>query len=229
MSTPAIYGLKKNGIIKSSYCHAEGWLNSLGKNILSEFKNYGENYFSSLYDRIIIVDSEEKPTKKEIENSGMVLPNTNNDVTWYELFREYQGTFVPLFKLLNSSSQIYMPYASIDSQNLSYLLDLDRKEFVYYKNKKVFNKVSFDIIEIFPVNEIIKLLECEKEEKEKEFRNISTNIGKTKEEIILELLLSLNQGDVGYLTKNGDYTPRIDVAIGQYNALVNLGIIIETK
>jgi peroxiredoxin len=50
-----------------------------------------------------------------------------------------------------------------------------------------------------------------------------TNIGKTKVEIILELVLSLNAGGFGYFSK------RVDFAIEQYNMLVEKGIIKETE
>jgi hypothetical protein len=46
-----------------------------------------------------------------------------------------------------------------------------------------------------------------------------TNLNKTKEEIIYELVLSLNKGNCGY---SGD---RVDMAIRQYNSLVNFGLI----
>lgn len=50
---------------------------------------------------------------------------------------------------------------------------------------------------------------------------MNTNLGKTKEEIIYELVLSINKGNYeGY---------RIDKAISQYNELVANGIIVEEK
>lgn len=48
-----------------------------------------------------------------------------------------------------------------------------------------------------------------------------TNIRKTKAEIILELVLSLNKGDSYYINQ------RVGVAVEQYNKLVDLGIIKE--
>lgn len=44
---------------------------------------------------------------------------------------------------------------------------------------------------------------------------------KTREEIIYELLLSLNNGDTAY------YSERIEYAILQYNQLVRKGIVSE--
>ena len=46
---------------------------------------------------------------------------------------------------------------------------------------------------------------------------------KTKEEIIYELLLSLNNGDSGYIDR------RVDYAIQQYEQLVKAGIIKERR
>lgn len=43
----------------------------------------------------------------------------------------------------------------------------------------------------------------------------------TKEEIILKLVLSLNAGDSYYVNQ------RVDIAIEQYNMLVDKGIIVE--
>ncbi len=57
---------------------------------------------------------------------------------------------------------------------------------------------------------------------------ILTNINnKSKEEIIYELVLSLNIGNSSYITYDGKATPRIDLAIAQYEALVEKGVIKE--
>ena len=56
---------------------------------------------------------------------------------------------------------------------------------------------------------------------------IKTNLNKTKEEIVYELLLSLNNGDSYYVQNDGSAMPRISLAIAQYNALVEKGIIVE--
>ena len=48
-----------------------------------------------------------------------------------------------------------------------------------------------------------------------------TNVGKTKAEIILELVISLNRGDTG-----GNYD-RVGFAVRQYEQLVDRGIIKE--
>lgn len=44
-------------------------------------------------------------------------------------------------------------------------------------------------------------------------------LNKSREEIIYELLLSLNQGDSGY------YDERVGIAISQYNALIHKGVL----
>jgi len=48
-----------------------------------------------------------------------------------------------------------------------------------------------------------------------------TNLGKTKEEIIYELVLSLNKGDSYYIDE------RVNVAMEQYDKLVKKGIVKE--
>jgi hypothetical protein len=50
-----------------------------------------------------------------------------------------------------------------------------------------------------------------------------TNTGKTKAEIILDLVLSLNKGDSGYVDN------RVRYAVEQYNKLVELRIIEDTE
>lgn len=52
---------------------------------------------------------------------------------------------------------------------------------------------------------------------------MKTNLGKTKEEIIFEILLSMNKGNVSY------YGSRVCEAINQYHELVESGIIVEEK
>lgn len=54
-----------------------------------------------------------------------------------------------------------------------------------------------------------------------------TNLNKTKEEIIYELLLSLNKGDSYYCLEGLSGAPRVNVAIAQYESLVEEGIIVE--
>ena len=54
-----------------------------------------------------------------------------------------------------------------------------------------------------------------------------TNLGKSREEIIYEILLSLNKGDSDYAYNGTEATPRIDLAIAQYDALVKRGIVKE--
>lgn len=56
-----------------------------------------------------------------------------------------------------------------------------------------------------------------------------TNLGKSREEIIFELVKSLNQGDSFYVTRDGLGTPRVDVAIRQYDAMVAAGIVVEIE
>ena len=48
-----------------------------------------------------------------------------------------------------------------------------------------------------------------------------TNLNKTREEIIYEIVLSLNSGNISYPKE------RVRIAIDQYNVLVNNGIISE--
>lgn len=50
-----------------------------------------------------------------------------------------------------------------------------------------------------------------------------TNLNKTKEKIIFEILLSLNNGDVGYR----DAESRVQLAKEQYDELVKQGIVID--
>lgn len=56
-----------------------------------------------------------------------------------------------------------------------------------------------------------------------------TNLNKTREEIIYELVLSLNKGDSYYCLNGDDGSPRVRLAIAQYNALIENGIIKECK
>lgn len=55
-------------------------------------------------------------------------------------------------------------------------------------------------------------------------KTTKTNLGKTKEEIIYELLLSLNTGDSYYVKGTED---RVWLAKSQYDRLVDEGVIKE--
>lgn len=50
-----------------------------------------------------------------------------------------------------------------------------------------------------------------------------TNLNKTREEIIYELVLSLNKGNCSY---SGD---RVEMAIRQYNEFVRCGVVKEVQ
>lgn len=56
---------------------------------------------------------------------------------------------------------------------------------------------------------------------------MDTNLGLTKEEIIFELLKSVNQGDKCAYHDPLVYDFRVDIAVRQYEYMVELGIIKE--
>lgn len=55
-----------------------------------------------------------------------------------------------------------------------------------------------------------------------------TSLFKNRAQIIYELLLSINIGNSDYLRSDGEATPRVDLAIAQYEALVKRGVIKES-
>lgn len=94
MGTSAMYGFYKNGVTKATYSHWDGYPDGLGENVVEFIKSTTVNELNQIFDKLIMIDSNTKPTVEQIENC---LPYFNGSVStgktdeWYCLLHKTQG------------------------------------------------------------------------------------------------------------------------------------------
>ena len=94
MGTRGCYGFRKNGIDKLTYNHYDSYPDWLGRNIVKFCKNTSIKEMNEIFDKLILVDENSKPTAEQIAEcskyyDGSVSNQTYSD--WYCLLREAQG------------------------------------------------------------------------------------------------------------------------------------------
>lgn len=155
MGTNASYGIKKDGKLKSMYCHYDGYISGLGRDLIDTIKFYGVDKISNAFDKIKLVSANGKPpTDKEIticEENGWCdfTVSTGKRDDWYCLLRLTQGD---LGKLLDAdeNTPLFGYYSKMGRAYYDYLIDLDKNIFYVLRSRK---KVAS-----FPLNEIPKYL-----------------------------------------------------------------------
>jgi len=94
MGTRGLYGFRKNGIDKTTYNHYDSYPDYLGAMIVKFCKETSIEEMNEIFDRIVLVDEDSKPTKQQIAEcmdyyDSDVSKQTPED--WYCLLREAQG------------------------------------------------------------------------------------------------------------------------------------------
>lgn len=94
MGTRGCYGFRKNGIDKLTYNHYDSYPDYLGKIMVTFCKETSLDEMNEIYDRLILVNENDKPTQEQIEEckryyNGDVSCKTPED--WYCLLRNAQG------------------------------------------------------------------------------------------------------------------------------------------
>lgn len=94
MGTRGCYGFRKNGIDKLTYNHYDSYPDYLGKIMVTFCKETSLDEMNKIYDRLILVNENDKPTQEQIEEckryyNGDVSCKTHED--WYCLLRNVQG------------------------------------------------------------------------------------------------------------------------------------------
>lgn len=94
MGTRGCYGFRKNGIDKLTYNHCDSYPDCLGHDVVQFCNETSIEEMNEIFDRIILVDEDSKPTVEQIEEcmeyyNGGVSTRTPED--WYCLLREAQG------------------------------------------------------------------------------------------------------------------------------------------
>jgi len=138
MGTRGLFGFYKQGITKTTYNHSDSYPEGLGLDILKELREYTMDELNKTFDRIILIDERNKPTKDQlnevIEYTDLNVGQTKEDtdtkgVLWYQALRKAQGNLEPWVK----KGLKYM----IDSQDFikdslfcewAYIINLDSNE-----------------------------------------------------------------------------------------------------
>ena len=94
MGTRGIYGFRKNNEDKLTYNHFDSYPDYLGVKIADFCRTNNLNNLNDIYDSIIMIDMNKKPTPDQIENCKRwtdldVSDQTTSD--WYCLLRKAQG------------------------------------------------------------------------------------------------------------------------------------------
>lgn len=94
MGTRGLYGFRKNGEDKLTYNHFDSYPDWLGRNVVKFCKETSIEDMNKIFDKIILVDENAKPTETQIANcikyyDGRVSTQSVED--WYCLLRDAQG------------------------------------------------------------------------------------------------------------------------------------------
>lgn len=98
MGTRGCYGFRKNGEDKLTYNHYDSYPDCLGTDVVEFCKATSVTEMNEIFDRIILVEEDSKPTKKQITECIEFYDEsvgTGNVDDWYCLLRETQGNLNP--------------------------------------------------------------------------------------------------------------------------------------
>lgn len=139
MGTRGLYGFRKNGKEKATYNHYDSYPDWLGSNVLNFIKNHSVKEMSDFYDRIIMVDEDDKPTREQIENcrnnkSIDLNVSRQSEDDWYCLTRELQGELEQLYKC---DFAYMIEYLGFIKNSLfceyAYIIDIDEEVLEFYE------------------------------------------------------------------------------------------------
>ena len=94
MGTRGAYGFHKGGVDKITYNHFDSYPTGLGADVAAFVCQHTDEEMATIFDRIVIVDTKEKPTGDQIAEcmpffDGNVSEQTPEE--WYSLLRATQG------------------------------------------------------------------------------------------------------------------------------------------
>lgn len=164
MGTPCSYGMKKNGVMKTTYYHWDGGVKYFGKDFLEEIKLFSLNRLSDLFDKIQMIELDSTPTLEQIKycKKNDWYNNTvdgGKDTNWYSLLHKTLGSFKELFKVENETP-LMISYP-IDGYCYGYLIDFDKGMLVVYDYGKLGAIIPLEYIERNSVENLVKCLELQ--------------------------------------------------------------------
>lgn len=143
MGTRGLYGFRKDGVDKLTYNHFDSYPSYLGANIIRFIKNHSQEQLNTLYNRIVLVKEDQKPTPEQkafCVRAGLYneAVSTRSIDDWYCLLRNLQGDMGAYAKLLALED---MPIYMIDSHEFikdslfceyAYIVNLDDNVLEFY-------------------------------------------------------------------------------------------------
>jgi len=94
MGTRGTVGFRKNGVDKLMYNHYDSYPSGLGAQVVEFLKETSVADISEIFDKIIMIDGETKPTAEQIEHCKEWTDLTVSEQStgdWYCLLRDAQG------------------------------------------------------------------------------------------------------------------------------------------
>lgn len=142
MSTRGYMGIQKKSEMKGQYNHFDSYLEGLGKYIIEEINKIPKEerieVLNKMYDNIILVNSQDKPTQEQIDyckEKGLVdLGVSTGDINeWYCLARNTQGN---LNFYINGGIYMVNGNSFLDDDlfcEYGYVINLDDNTLDFYK------------------------------------------------------------------------------------------------
>lgn len=135
MGTRGCYGFFKEKLSKVTYNHFDSYPTGLGSQILDFIKNTSIEDMNKIFNKIILVDEENTPTKEQIENCKRFLDTTvgnQDEKDFYCLLRGSQGDLgaykTGLKYMIDAESfmgdSLFCEYA--------YIINLDKNSLEFY-------------------------------------------------------------------------------------------------
>lgn len=135
MGTRGACGFHKNGKDKVTYNHYDSYPDYLGSNIIDFICSTTDEQLHDIYDKIILVEEDSKPTKEQIEECKKWYDdNVNNgsEENWYCLLRNAQGNL----EAYNDDLKYMIEYSGFLKNGLfceyGYVINLDTMKLEYY-------------------------------------------------------------------------------------------------
>ena len=93
MGTKGIYGFRKNGVDKLTYNNMDSYPSALGEQIVNFCMETSLEELNNIFDRIIMVDENNKPTQEEYKicTNHIKLPIYDPDTLWRTTLRKVEG------------------------------------------------------------------------------------------------------------------------------------------
>ncbi len=137
MGTRGLIGFYYKGITKATYNHLDSYPSGKGIEVLNSIRNRNLEDLRKVFDNIIMVQSNSKPSIAEQKKYSIYANQSVDDGkldNWYVLLRNIQGTLVPY---LNNKVKHMIDNKDFITDSLfcewAYLINLDKGTFEVWK------------------------------------------------------------------------------------------------